>query len=136
MAHSRSARHHKSRLQERNTSENVALQKGRVRRLPLLAVVGIPRPSEEVLARRSRTTLRRVGPDKPERGKLTPREREILGCLAEGLASAAIASRLAISRATVRNHTQRILAKLNVHTRLAAVSRGYATGLIAMPRRI
>src|SRR5262245_21115379 len=100
-----------------------------------MAVVGIPEPSGEVLARPSRTTLRRVEPEKPV-GKLTPREREILGCLAEGLASGAIAGRLAISRATVRNHTQRILAKLNVHTRLAAVARGYATGLIAMPRRI
>src|SRR5262249_2810913 len=114
MADSFPARHHRNRLQERKTSENVALQKGRVRRLPLMAVVGIPGPSGEVLARPSRTTLRRVEPDTRERGKLTPREREILGCLAEGLASAAIANRLAISRATVRNHTQRILAKLDV----------------------
>lgn len=65
-----------------------------------------------------------------EEEKLTNREREILGLFAEGLGTDAIALRLGISRVTVRNHSQRILAKLRVHSRLAAVAQGYREGLI------
>jgi DNA-binding NarL/FixJ family response regulator len=65
--------------------------------------------------------------------QLTRREKEILGSLALGMGTAAIARELSISPATVRNHVQRILAKLQVHSRLAAVARGYATGLVVMP---
>jgi len=53
---------------------------------------------------------------------LTPREREILELLASGESTGGIAGRLFISTATVRNHTQSILAKLGVHSRLAAVA--------------
>ena len=53
---------------------------------------------------------------------LTRREREILGLLAAGESTPAIARQLFISTATVRNHTQSILAKLGVHSRLAAVA--------------
>lgn len=65
--------------------------------------------------------------------QLTAREREILSLLAVGMGTAAIAGHLAISTATVRNHVQRIIAKLRVHSRLAAVAQGYATGLIPAP---
>ena len=62
---------------------------------------------------------------------LTDRELEILGLLSAGLSTAAIARDLSISSTTVRNHVQRIIAKLKVHSRLAAVAQGYAKGLIA-----
>jgi PAS domain S-box-containing protein len=52
--------------------------------------------------------------------RLTPRELEVLGLMAEGLGTAATADRLGVSRATVRNHVQNILSKLAVHTRLEA----------------
>jgi DNA-binding NarL/FixJ family response regulator len=66
-------------------------------------------------------------------GKLTARETEILRFLAAGLGTSAIARELAISPATVRNHAQRVLAKLEVHSRLAAVARGYSMGLLTSP---
>jgi PAS domain S-box-containing protein len=53
---------------------------------------------------------------------LTRREVEILRQLTQGLSTAAVAERLHVSRATVRNHIQNIFAKLGVHTRLAAVA--------------
>ncbi|MHB0969457.1 MAG: response regulator transcription factor [Thermoanaerobaculia bacterium] len=53
---------------------------------------------------------------------LTPREAEILQFLAEGLSTVQIAGTLFISPVTVRNHIQRILQKLGVHTKLAAVA--------------
>jgi len=65
-----------------------------------------------------------------EAERLTNREREILGLFAEGLGTDAIARRLSISTVTVRNHSQRVLRKLGVHSRLAAVAHGYREGLI------
>ena len=53
---------------------------------------------------------------------LTPRERDVLQLLTEGLDGAAIAERLFLSPATVRNHIQHILAKLGVHSRVEAVA--------------
>ena len=62
--------------------------------------------------------------------RLTNRENEVLSLLAEGLPSNSIAERLTISHATVRNHVQRILAKLCVHSRSEAVSYAYRHDLI------
>ena len=68
----------------------------------------------------------------PQLGRpLTSREREVLSLFAEGLGTEATAARLEISRVTVRNHSQRILAKLGVHSRLAAVARGRQLGIAA-----
>jgi PAS domain S-box-containing protein len=53
---------------------------------------------------------------------LTRRELEILRQLTQGHSTSAVADRLHVSRATVRNHVQSIFAKLGVHSRLAAVA--------------
>ncbi|MEZ5175548.1 MAG: LuxR C-terminal-related transcriptional regulator [Acidimicrobiia bacterium] len=53
---------------------------------------------------------------------LTPREREVLELLTEGLDGPTIAERLFLSQATVRNHIQHILNKLGVHSRAEAVA--------------
>jgi DNA-binding NarL/FixJ family response regulator len=53
---------------------------------------------------------------------LTEREREVLSLLAQGLNTNAITSSLSLSPATVRNHVQSILNKLQVHSRLEAVT--------------
>ena len=52
---------------------------------------------------------------------LTPREKEMLQALAEGLNSEHIAARLYISVRTERNHMTRILSKLGAHSRLQAL---------------
>jgi DNA-binding CsgD family transcriptional regulator len=62
---------------------------------------------------------------------LTRREIEILSALAAGYPTTEIAARLAIAPVTVRNHVQKILHKLAVHNRSAAVARAYQAGLIA-----
>jgi DNA-binding NarL/FixJ family response regulator len=54
-------------------------------------------------------------------GRLTPREREVLQALADGLDSQQIADRLFISIRTQRNHMSNILAKLGVHSQLQAL---------------
>jgi DNA-binding CsgD family transcriptional regulator len=52
---------------------------------------------------------------------LTPRERDLLALVAEGLDNAQIAARLGISGKTVRNHVTSIYAKLGVETRAQAI---------------
>lgn len=53
---------------------------------------------------------------------LTSRERQVLRLMSEGHAAQAISDRLHIGVTTVRNHIQRLMAKLDVHTRLEAVT--------------
>jgi len=64
---------------------------------------------------------------------LTGREREILELIAEGLTNGAIAKRLFISVNTVRNHVQSVLAKLEAHSKLEALSIAIREGLINPP---
>jgi len=53
--------------------------------------------------------------------KLTPREKEVLEALAEGLESKEIAERLNVTVETERTHMVNILHKLGVHSRLQAL---------------
>jgi PAS domain S-box-containing protein len=61
-------------------------------------------------------------PGDPEPTALSRRELEVLRLMTEGLDTGAVAERLHVSRATVRNHAQNIFAKLGVHSRLQAVA--------------
>jgi PAS domain S-box-containing protein len=64
------------------------------------------------------------------RGALTGREKEVLTLLSEGKSTQDVAADMCISASTVRNHTQHILHKLNVHSRFAAINLGQKLGLI------
>lgn len=48
---------------------------------------------------------------------LTPRERDILTCIGEGLSNTEIADKLSLSVGTVKNHTSQILDKLELRDR-------------------
>ena len=61
--------------------------------------------------------------------KLTSRQKEVLSLLSRGLSTKEIANILYTSPNTVRNHIQRILDKLQVHSRLEAVAYGRKNGL-------
>ena len=62
---------------------------------------------------------------------LTRRELEVLNLTRDGASTRLIAARLRVSGATVRNHTQSILRKLGVHSRLEAVAVATRRGLLA-----
>ncbi|HSD21264.1 MAG TPA: response regulator transcription factor [Anaeromyxobacter sp.] len=72
-------------------------------------------------------------PDAPLAAEgLTPREREVLALLAEGLANKAIAARLGISEHTAKFHVNAILGKLGVENRAEAIVRAARLGLVAL----
>ena len=53
---------------------------------------------------------------------LTPREREVLSYLAEGIGRREVAKRMDLSANTIRSHLQNLMGKLGVHTTLEAVA--------------
>ena len=56
----------------------------------------------------------------PELASLSPREREILALIGDGLTNREIGKRLYLSEKTVKNHISRLLAKLGVQRRVQA----------------
>jgi DNA-binding NarL/FixJ family response regulator len=60
---------------------------------------------------------------------LTDREADVLRLLARGLSNADIARQLQVGPATVKTYVSRLLAKLNVNTRVHLVIRAYESGL-------
>ena len=96
-----------------------------------------PLDPDELLARVKRAVTRSAAGERSSDvpmteavSRLTPREREVLGLLAEGLDTGAIAETLYISPKTVGTHVQRILAKLDMHSRAEAVAFAYREGLV------
>ena len=63
---------------------------------------------------------------------LTPREREVLELVAEGMSNRAIAERLAISEHTVKFHVGALLGKLAASTRAELVAIAVRRGLIML----
>ncbi|MBE0011219.1 response regulator [Arthrobacter sp. AET 35A] len=71
----------------------------------------------------------------PEAPALSPREREVLQCVAEGLSNPDIAAKLYIAETTVKTHLLRIFAKLDVDDRTRAVVVAMERGDLSGPSR-
>lgn len=65
--------------------------------------------------------------------QLTPREKEVLQTLAEGLDTRAIAERLNMSVRTERNHMASVMVKLGVHSQLQALVFALRYGVVEIP---
>ncbi len=70
---------------------------------------------------------------RPPLPELTPREREVLGLLAEGLTNRQIAGDLVVSEHTIHRHVTNILRKLELPSRTAAAAHAVRAGLLDDP---
>jgi two-component system, NarL family, nitrate/nitrite response regulator NarL len=61
---------------------------------------------------------------------VTPRQREVLGLIAEGRTSAEIAEELGLSTFTVKNYVERTFSRLGVYSRAGAVGLALREGLL------
>lgn len=75
------------------------------------------------------TLLREVARPDPVAETLTPREREVLRLLAQGLTNRAIARELTVAEKTVKAHVSNLLAKLGVEDRTQAALYAVRHGL-------
>ena len=76
-------------------------------------------------------TIHQPGPAEAPRAiaeSLTPRERGILGLIAEGQSNKEIARSLGIAPETVRSHIKNIFDKLSVEKRAQAIARAQSVG--------
>lgn len=95
--------------------------------------------SKETAPKELAKVLRRIVDD-PERDwmpqvslpSLTPREEQTLALLSMGHSNKAIAKEMGLSPDTVKDHLERVFAKLEVRDRLAAVKRAMELGLITI----
>jgi two-component system nitrate/nitrite response regulator NarL len=71
-------------------------------------------------------------PSRSPSDELTPRERQVLALLVEGLSNAAIAQRLSISDHTAKFHVTAVMQKLGARTRTEAVVKAARRGLITL----
>lgn len=74
---------------------------------------------------------RRLSPTGPQ---LSPREKEVLGLLADGLGVAQISKQLYISESTTKTHISKVYEKLGAGNRAQALMTAMRLGLIANPQ--
>jgi two-component system nitrate/nitrite response regulator NarL len=88
-----------------------------------------------VLTKFSRArNLENTDPEVEKIATLSPREREIISLIGEGLKNQQIAERLFLSETTVRHHLTSIFSKLGVSDRLELIIYAYQRGLAQLPR--
>lgn len=104
---------------------------GAARREAAAALQALEELGAAVEAARARRLLDAL--DDPSPARVTPRERQVLGLLAQGLTNRQIAGRLVISEHTVHRHVTNILRKLDLPSRAAAAAHAVRAGLLEGP---
>ncbi|MFI2201725.1 response regulator [Streptomyces sp. NPDC020192] len=79
-----------------------------------------PAVTRRLIAEFAATPVRGTSADPAVLDGLTPREREVLSCVGEGLSNAQIAERLRMAEGTVKTHVSRLLGKLELRSRVQA----------------
>lgn len=82
------------------------------------AVVLPPTTTPTLFSRIARDAVAHGRPRTLEAVRMTPREREVINLIAEGLSNKEIAHRMHIANYTVKSHVRNVMEKLMLHTRL------------------
>jgi DNA-binding NarL/FixJ family response regulator len=77
-----------------------------------------PQMATTLFARIATDAVARGRPEALDAVRMTPREREVINLIAEGLSNKEIATRLEIATDTVKSHVRNVMEKLMLHTRL------------------
>lgn len=84
--------------------------------------------SGTLFSRIARDAVARGRPKVLDSVRMTPREREVINLIAEGLSNKEIAERLHIATYTVRSHVRNVMEKLMLHTRLQIAAYAHRDG--------
>lgn len=76
----------------------------------------------------ARDAVERDAPAMLESVRMTPRERQVINLIAEGLSNKEIAARLHIAVHTVKSHVRNVMEKLTLHSRLQIAAYAHAQG--------
>lgn len=77
-----------------------------------------PQMTSSLFSEIARKAVAQGRPQIIESVRMTPRERQVVNLIAEGLSNKQIATRLHIATHTVKSHVRNIMEKLTLHTRL------------------
>jgi DNA-binding NarL/FixJ family response regulator len=77
-----------------------------------------PQMTGSLFSQIARDAVARGRPEALDAVRMTPRERQVINLIAEGLGNKEIASRLHIATHTVKSHVRNVMEKLMLHTRL------------------
>jgi two-component system nitrate/nitrite response regulator NarL len=99
----------------------------------IVSAIRVAARGETTLAPEVQTGLAeqiRLREEREARPRLSEREHEVLGLIAQGLSAPEIGERIHLSTATVKTHLQHLYEKLGVSERAAAVAEGMRRGLL------
>jgi DNA-binding NarL/FixJ family response regulator len=111
-------------------SDPISVVTEAIRQVAADSAVLSPRMTRKMLDRAAAPLAQSAAAPQHGLGLLTSRELEMLRCLARGLSNREIACEIGIAVATVKAHVSRLLAKLSLRDRSAAVVFAYEVGLV------
>jgi len=86
------------------------------------------RMTESLFAQIAKESEGKASPQVLEAVRMTPREREVIDLIGEGLSNKEIAARLNIATHTVKSHVRNVMEKLALHTRLQIAAYSHREG--------
>lgn len=87
-----------------------------------------PQMTSTLFSQIAKDAIVRGRSDALEAVRLTPREREVIDLIAEGLSNKEIATRLNVATDTVKSHVRNVMEKLMLHTRLQIAAFAHREG--------
>ena len=87
-----------------------------------------PQMTGTLFSQIAREAIAKGRPEALEAVRMTPRERDVINLIAEGLSNKEIAGRLNLATHTIKSHVRNIMEKLTLHTRLQIAAYAHRDG--------